>query len=67
MKNMKNWEYKVIEFDPKGVFGGLLELDEVEKTLNELGSQGWEVISTITTNEGAGRTKKVIYTLKREA
>ncbi|WP_026476945.1 DUF4177 domain-containing protein [Alkaliphilus transvaalensis] len=63
---MKNWSYKVIEFESKGVFGGLIDSQDIEKRLNELGSLGWEVVSTITTNEGNGKTKMIVYTLKKE-
>lgn len=38
---MKKWEYKVIEQDWK--FRGA-----IEKELNELGSQGWEAVATVT-------------------
>ncbi|PKM95632.1 MAG: DUF4177 domain-containing protein [Firmicutes bacterium HGW-Firmicutes-1] len=64
---MKRWIYKVIEFDPKKSFmGGKVDCNNIEQRLNELGRQGWEVISNFTTNEGYGNTKKLVYTLKRE-
>ena len=66
---MKSWSYRVIEFNPqKGLnLGGLVNLKEIEDSLNKLGEQGWEVVSGYTTNEGYGTTKRIIYTLKKEA
>ncbi len=63
---MKKWTYKVIEFEAKGFFGGNVVTEEIEKTLNELGNDGWEVIHAFTTAESQGRTKKIIYNLKKE-
>lgn len=64
---MRRWIYKVVEFDPKKSFmGGKVDSQNIEQRLNELGRQGWEVISSFTTNEGYGNTKKIVYTLKRE-
>lgn len=64
---MKTWIYKVVEFDPKKSFmGGKVDSQHMETRLNELGRQGWEVISSFTTNEGYGNTKKIVYTLKKE-
>lgn len=64
---MKRWSYRVVEFDPKSSFmGGKIDRQYIEDQLNELGKQGWEIISNFTTNEGYGSTKKIVYTLKRE-
>ena len=74
---MKKFEYKSVEIaltkKSKGLKGFLLsDEDEVSVDsyeyigiLNELGRQGWEVISSIPTTEN-GWTLTVIYTLKRE-
>ncbi|MCF8020830.1 DUF4177 domain-containing protein [Petrocella sp. FN5] len=64
---MKKWKYKVVEFDTKKSFGGgKIDRQYIEDQLNELGRQGWEIISNFTTNEGYGNTKKIVYTFKRE-
>lgn len=64
---MKTWHYKVVEFDPKkSLMGGKVDSQYMENRLNELGKLGWEVISSFTTNEGYGSTKKIVYTLKKE-
>ena len=64
---MKRWSYKVVEFDPEGFwFGGNINSQSIEERLNELGNQGWEVAGNFATSETNGRTKKIVYTLKRE-
>jgi hypothetical protein len=71
---MKKFEYKLIEIvlekSSKGLKGLFVSTEEQispasSEILNELGSQGWEVVSNyVTTIEGW--TKTVVYTLKRE-
>ncbi|MBL7067803.1 MAG: DUF4177 domain-containing protein [Candidatus Marinimicrobia bacterium] len=43
---MKKWEYKIIDSMriPGGIFRGK-KFDEIEKYLNEIGKEGWEVIN----------------------
>lgn len=62
---MDKWEYKTIKLETKGFLGGILELDEFEYKLNNLGQQGWELVSSFTTNQGQGYTREVIGIFKR--
>jgi len=39
---MTTYEYKI--FDLRGEDRLLMEYDEIEKTLNELGAEGWHVL-----------------------
>lgn len=43
---MKKWEYKIIDSMrlPGGIFRGK-KFDEIEKYLNEIGEEGWEIIN----------------------
>ena len=43
---MKKWEYKIIDSMriPGGIFRGK-KFDEIEKHLNEMGKDGWEIIN----------------------
>ncbi|GAB6109059.1 DUF4177 domain-containing protein [Fusibacter bizertensis] len=64
---MREFEYKVMEFDPKSsIMGGKVEVSMIEKKINEIGAEGWELVSTFTTNQGNGYTRKIVYTFKRE-
>lgn len=64
---MSAFEYKVIEFDTKSsLLGGKVDTSMIEQKLNILGSEGWELASSFTTNQGNGYTRKIVYTFKRE-
>ncbi len=62
---MQKWEYKVIETECKGLMGGQLEIQHFSDSLNILGKDGWEVISSFTLNIAQGSSKKVVTILKR--
>lgn len=63
---MKRFEYKTITEDAKGLFGGKVNTEEYDRKINELGMQGWELISVISSNESYGSTRYVLSTFKRE-
>ena len=46
--------------------GGALDHQELEIALNDLGIQGWELVSIFDTNFNQGSTRLVIAVLKRE-
>ena len=62
---MTSWEYKVIKTDKKFWSGG----DKInpEQMLNDLGRDGWELISVIPlSQQGAGLTTGLQFFLKRK-
>ena len=59
------WEYKTVKVDIKGLGGGKFDNDSFEQTLNGLGQQGWELISTFGINHMHGISRHVIAILKR--
>lgn len=61
---MTKWEYKVVSFETFGLLGGLIETKEIEETLNDLGKEGWELISAYAT-VGGSSSRRAIYNLKR--
>lgn len=61
---MTQWEYKLLTF--KLQWKGF-DYNEVERELNEYGSQGWEIVSTIAPSFGAGQAIEVAVVLKRPA
>ena len=63
---MKSWEYKTLKLDAGGWMGGALDHQELEIALNDLGIQGWELVSIFDTNFNQGSTRLVIAVLKRE-
>lgn len=62
---MENWEYKTIKVEPKGFFGGKVDLNELEAELNTLGRNGWELVSTFETNMSQGASREVVCVFKR--
>ncbi len=63
---MDKFEYKTLFTDTKGVFGGKVDKYSFQNELNELGSQGWELVSTVATAQSYGNTRWVISVLKRK-
>jgi hypothetical protein len=59
------WEYKSLKLGTKGLFGGKIDEVLLDRMMNELGGQGWELASAFDTEEAAGRTKDVVVIFKR--
>jgi hypothetical protein len=54
------WEYKTFNFTKRNFFGGTINAEVLQVQLNELGRDGWELVS-VTQNAMAS----VLVTLKR--
>lgn len=67
---MEKWEYKIINPEVKGWVDKRID-PESEQQLNELGNQGWELVSIAHLTSGAGGgwggdTKTFIFIFKRK-
>lgn len=62
----KIFEYKTITILPKGTWKNKFDTIEIDKILNEMGQEGWELISLEDKNFGYGATECFYYTFKRE-
>lgn len=64
---MTKWEYRTVYFDMHSGFGSQPKLDHtlVDKKLNELGKEGWELVTAFGKDETEGWTKVVYCILKR--
>jgi hypothetical protein len=60
-----SWEYKTIKLGTKGFLGGKVEEVKLEKALNDLGRQDWELVSIFATNQTQGQTRDIVAVLKR--
>lgn len=58
-------EYKVLEVKPGGFWGTKLEAEIMEKRLNELAAEGWELVNSLDLNEHYGATSKVVFIFKK--
>lgn len=62
---MNHFEYKVLDIPAKGFFGGKINYQQLADKLNELGAQGWELITSTDTNMWEGASRGIILILKR--
>jgi len=61
------WEYRTVVFEVPGWFiGGKLDGEKFNDRLNQLGEEGWELVSVFDTKfaQGGG-TRDVVAVLKR--
>ncbi len=66
---MTQWEYKTFVMEQKSSFWGYSNFEEkevIENELNELGQEGWELVSGIPNAELHGKTTKVMLIFKRQ-
>jgi hypothetical protein len=62
---MKSFEYKVMEVEARGFWNNKVKASDIEKMLNQLGADGWELVSTFDQNWYQGGTKNAVLILKR--
>lgn len=65
---MKRFEYKTIEIKPEKAAWKHPKFNrvEIDYILNEMGNQGWELVTMEGRNVGFGYTEFFFYTFKRE-
>lgn len=61
---MKKFEYRLL--DTAGGFFSSIDYQELTNHLNELGREGWEVVSVVDTLFTRHQTRGLLVTLKRE-
>jgi hypothetical protein len=59
------WEYLSLKCPAGGFAGGKVDLHDFDRRLNELGAQGWELVTAFDTNQSYGATRDVIAVFKR--
>ncbi len=59
------WEYQTVKLNVATVWGVKFDVDEVQNFANDLGAEGWELISSFSVNEAAGHSKEIIFIFKR--
>ena len=57
---MKKFEYKIFEHSLINAKGA------IERALNELGKEGWEICSAVQYDTNWGSKPNIVYTLRRE-
>lgn len=61
----QRWEYHVISLGTQGIFGPNVDIQSLYERLNELGAEGWEVVSATPITAGQGHSQEVLFVLKR--
>lgn len=59
------YEYKTVSYNAKGILGGKVDAYEFELMLNQLGAEGWELVSSLASNTTHGQTSYIISIFKR--
>jgi len=63
---MEKFEYRTLVFDTTGIMGGRVDGNKIELVLNQLGAQGWELITTTASNQSYGSTRSMLCIFKRK-
>jgi hypothetical protein len=63
---MTKWDYMTVMVPATGLLhGGKIDAQGMTDRLNQLGGDGWELVSIFETNMREGRTRDVFAVLKR--
>ena len=57
--------YKVYKTSASGFWGGKVDSEQLELSLNQFGEEGWEIIASFDTNQTYGETKDIVFILKK--
>jgi hypothetical protein len=63
---MRKFEHRILHVTPGSVWSIKIDAQELTDTLNELGRQGWEVVSAVDTDISGTGVKALMFVLKRE-
>jgi len=64
---MQKWEYRTVKVEANGFMGGVVDTSSFDIMLNQLGGQGWELVSVFDTNMHHGASREVVAVFKRPA
>lgn len=59
------WEYKTVCLPVHGLVVPNVSMEEIDHALDKLGRDGWELVSALDINAGAGRSVELVAILKR--
>ncbi len=59
------WEYKTLRLQAKGWLNGKVDEAQLDRMMNELGVQGWELAAAFDTDWSGGGTRDVLVIFKR--
>jgi len=59
------WEYQSVKLNLVGTWGVNFDVDKTQEFTNQLGAEGWELVSAFSVNEGNGYSKEIVFIFKR--
>lgn len=62
---IEKYEYHTYVYNTGGFQGGKVDAYELETEINQLGNLGWELVSSVSTNQGDGYTRSIVCIFKR--
>lgn len=62
---MTRWEYRVVKLAIGSFSGPKVDTPKLERALDELGGDRWELVSTLDTNIAQGSSDELVLFLKR--
>ncbi len=62
---MTGWEYRTVKVQCRGVLGGRVDEREIDRILNMMGLDGWELVTAVANAVAYGQTQSLLYTFKR--
>jgi hypothetical protein len=61
------WEYKTIKLNTsKYILASVFEEGKLDQIMNQMGAEGWELVTAFDTNVGSGQTKDIVAIFKRQ-
>jgi hypothetical protein len=61
------WDYRTLKFPARGGFlGGNVDESVLNTRMNELGEQGWELVTAFATHQGYGSSRDIVAIFKRQ-
>lgn len=61
------WQYRTVKVEPKSSISGRVDKAELDSVLAELGSDGWELVTTVFFPLGVGHTVEAALVFKKPA
>ena len=59
-----NWEYRTIKRATSGFLGGKFNEQGLDAYMNQLGTEGWGLLTGFDTNKSYGETRDVVVIFK---
>ncbi|WP_046214343.1 DUF4177 domain-containing protein [Paenibacillus wulumuqiensis] len=64
---MSQWEYKTLKLPAAGFINGRVDSHLLQEELNNLGFDGWELVSSFDTSISQGDLGEIVLIFKRSA